>query len=85
VPLALLVLLMAANAAWNAVFFRRKALGASAATWVPYSLLAFVLLALLARIDTVAATAFLLYVVYLPYAAWWLFALRRANAAHGRG
>jgi len=78
--LALLLALMVANAGWNYLFFRRKALGASAVFFVPYAFLASGLLLVLVRLDAVAAWSFLLYVIYLPYAAWWLFAVRRANS-----
>ena len=79
VALALQLGLMAANVAWNYLFFRRRSHWASAAFLVPYGVLAVVLLVLLGRVDTVAFWAFLLYVVYLPYAAWWLIALRHLN------
>jgi tryptophan-rich sensory protein len=75
---------MTANALWNYLFFRRKALGASAAAFVTYTVLALVLFASLLRVDRVASWVFFLYVVYLSYAAWWLFALRRANTASER-
>jgi tryptophan-rich sensory protein len=78
-PLALLLALMTANALWNYLFFRRKALGASAAAFVPYTILALVLFVSLLGVDRVASWVFFLYVAYLSYAAWWLFALRRAN------
>jgi translocator protein len=77
---ALLLVLMAANAAWNYVFFRRKALGVAAAMSVPYAFVALALLLVLGRLDRVAFWSLLPYVAYLPYAAWWQFALRRANA-----
>ena len=78
-PIALLLALITANALWNYLFFRRKALGASTAAFVPYTILALVLFVSLIGVDRVASWAFFLYVAYLPYAAWWLFALRRAN------
>ena len=37
--------------------------------------------ALLVRLDTPAAGVFLVYVLYLVYAVWWLRSLRRLNAA----
>ena len=83
--LAMLVALMTANAAWNYLFFRRGALGASAAMFIPYSVAAVVLLLVLTRLDAVASWSFLLYVAYLPYAAWWLFALRRTNPSEDTG
>jgi tryptophan-rich sensory protein len=78
-PLALLLALMLANALWNYLFFRCKTLAASATAFLPYGLLALVLFISLLGVDRVASWAFLLYLIYLPYAAWWLFALRRAN------
>jgi tryptophan-rich sensory protein len=83
-PLALLLVLMAANAAWNYAFFRREALGAAAVMSVPYGFVALALLFLLSRIDRVAFWWLLPYVAYLPYGAWWQFALRRANAERYR-
>ena len=83
-PLALLLVLMTANALWNYLFFRRKALGASAAAFVPYTILALVLFVSLLGVDRVASWVFFLYVAYLSYAAWWLFALRRANTTSER-
>src|SRR5262245_63620893 len=66
VALALLLMLMATNVAWNYLFFRRRSHWASAVILVPYASLAVVLLGLLGRVDAVAFCAFLLYVVYLP-------------------
>jgi tryptophan-rich sensory protein len=70
---------MIANAVWNYLFFRRKTVAASAKAFLPYGLLALVLFISLLGVDRIASWAFLLYLAYLPYAAWWLFALRRAN------
>jgi len=67
----LVVLLMAANAAWGVLFFRRKDLRASFLAFFPYDLLTLVLTLMLANIDWIAALLLAPYLAYLGYASWW--------------
>lgn len=78
--LALILLVLLANAFWNYLFFRLRSLRLSFVAGIPYSLAALGLLALLFRLDRVAAWWFLPYAVYLAYANAWGVALLRANA-----
>jgi benzodiazapine receptor len=82
--LVLLLALMAVNAAWGFLFFRRKDLRASFLAFLPYSLIALALVLVLARIDQTSALVLTPYLVYLGYAAWWsyrLWALNRVVSA----
>lgn len=84
--LALLLLVLLANAFWNYLFFRLRSLRLSLIITIPYSLAALGLLALLFGFDRVAAWWFLPYAVYLVYANAWGMALLRANPPDaGRG
>ena len=77
--LATTVLLMGANAAFNAVFFRRRNLYASFLFFIPYAALAIALFILLLFIDPVASAAVGLYLVYLIYATAWGYQVWRLN------
>lgn len=77
--LALILCVLLANAFWNYLFFRLRSLRLSFAAGIPYTLAALALLALLFRLDRVAAWWFLPYAVYLCYANAWGAALLRAN------
>lgn len=79
--LSLLLIVLLANAFWNYLFFRVRSLGQSLVVSAVYSLVALVLLSLLAQLDRVAAWSLLAYVAYLPYANWWGYAVWRANQA----
>ena len=82
----LVLALMVANGAWGLLFFRRKDLRASFLAFVPYGLVAFALVLLLARIDRTSALLLMPYLAYFPYALWWfyrLWALNRSIAASG--
>ena len=79
--LAAAIALLLGNAFWSYAFFRRGSLAAGVAVLTGYTLLAVVLEGLLLRLDTPAAGVFLVYVLYLVYAVWWLRSLRRLNAA----
>lgn len=70
-PLALLLALMVANAAWGLLFFRRKDLRGSFLAFVPYTLLALALIVVLCRSDPTSALVLAPYVMYLGYAVWW--------------
>lgn len=77
--LALVVLMMLANGLWNLVFFRMRnlhlAFVTGSAAPIPDGLLFLCLL----RLDSVAALAFVPYLVYRAYAVWWGYALWAAN------
>jgi tryptophan-rich sensory protein len=69
--LALLIIVMAANAAWNFIFFRRRDLRLSFYFFLPYTILVLVLVCALSRFDWVSAVIFAIYVMYLPCALVW--------------
>ncbi len=75
----LLLALMAGNAGWNWIFFRQKNLRLSFQSFVPYGLLAVVLLWSLMQVDALAAGVFALYVAYFPYALAWGYQVWKLN------
>jgi translocator protein len=80
----LLLVLMAANALWGFLFFRRRDLQLSFLAFLPYGLVGIALALVLVVIDLTAALVFIPYLIYLGYAAWWshrLWALNRASTA----
>ncbi len=77
--LALVAVLLAANAVWNWLFFRRKDLWISFAFSVPYALLAITLAWVLFRIGSQMAGWYLLYIIYLAYGTWWGYGVWRLN------
>jgi len=77
--LVLSVLLLAANAAWNYLFFRRRNVRAAQLFSFAYSGVAVVLLILLMRTDLVAAALLAIYVGYLIFANYWQHKLWLAN------
>jgi tryptophan-rich sensory protein len=77
--ITLTILLLAANASWNWVFFRRKDLWLSFVFFVPYLLLAFTLAAVLRRIHNPLSSWYVLYLAYLMYAMWWGYYVWRLN------
>ena len=82
----LLLALMVANALWGWLFFRRKDLWASFLAFIPYSLIAVALAAVLVFIDRTAALVLTPYLLYLVYALWWsyrLWFLNRSFSASG--
>jgi len=79
VALILLLALMAGNAGWNWIFFRRKNLRLSFWFFVPYSLLAGAVLWSLMQADALAAGVFALYVAYFPYALAWGYGVWKLN------
>ena len=82
--LGLTCILMLVNAAWGYFFFRLGNLRVSFLVFTPYVVLALVLEASLARVDRTAAIAFLPYLSYLPYGAWWGYRVWRLNDAGDR-
>ena len=77
--LALVMIVLLANAVWNFLFFRLRSLRLSFIAGVFYSLVALSLLTLLYHLDRVAAWWLLPYALYLSYANWWGYALLQAN------
>jgi tryptophan-rich sensory protein len=78
---ALILTVLAANAAWNHVFFRRHDLRLSFWYGIPYALLVAGLLLLLAIVDAWSAIAFGAYGAYLPYASWFSYQTWKLNPA----
>jgi tryptophan-rich sensory protein len=76
---ALLLVLMAANAFWNYVFFRRRDLFYSFVIGVLYSLGAVALFVCLYQFDFLAAYALTPYLLYQIYAFYWGYGLLKLN------
>ena len=77
--LGLAGILLAANATWNWVFFRKKDLRLSLTLFVPYVLAAIALGLVLVRLENPLSLWYLLYLAYLVYATWWGFQVWRLN------
>jgi tryptophan-rich sensory protein len=77
--LALVVLLLGANATWNWLFFREKDLWLSTVFYVPYAAVALSLAFVLFRLRSPLLRWYALYVAYLAYAGWWGVSLWRLN------
>lgn len=69
--LAFLLALMAANAGWGWLFFRRRHLRASFLYFVPYGLIALCLAWLLVLVDRTSFWVLSPYLAYMAYAAGW--------------
>jgi tryptophan-rich sensory protein len=78
--LALVAILLGANATWNWLFFRERDLWLSTIFYVPYAAVALTLAFVLFRLRSRLFYWYLLYVAYLAYAAWWGISLWRLNA-----
>lgn len=76
---SMIIGLMVGNALWSLLFFRLRSLGASAIILVAYVPIALALTVLLSRLDPVSVWVFFPYLLYLPYATWWMRSLRRLN------
>ena len=81
--LVMTMALMAANAAFNFVFFRRGDLRSSFLFFLPYSALALGLFVVLLRADPVAAAIFGPYLVYFVYATAWGYQIWQLNRGAG--
>ena len=68
---SLLLVLMVVNAGWGFLFFRLKNLRASFLAFVPYGVVALVLVVTLATTDRISALLLAPYLAYLGYALWW--------------
>lgn len=73
--------LLAANAAWNYLFFYKRSLTGTLMLTVPYIALTVTIGTLLWVIATGVAPLYLLYLLYLPYMAWWTYAIWRRNSS----
>ena len=73
------VVVLAANAAWNYVFFRVKDTRATAATTAVYVFLVCCLAVLVWLSDIKTGLVFSIYLLYIPYLLWWVAAVRRSN------
>lgn len=78
--LALVAILLGANATWNWLFFRERDLWLSTIIYVPYAAVALTLAFVLFRLRSPLFYWYLLYVAYLAYAAYWGISLWRLNA-----
>lgn len=76
---ALLLVVMAVNAFWNYVFFRRENLIYSFVLGIFYTLAAVVLFVCLLQFDDIAAYAQIPYLLYLIYAFYWGCGLLKLN------
>jgi len=79
--LALILVVLTANAAWNYVFFRLRDLRASFWFLMPYAVVVATLIAVLAGADFYSAIAFAGYGGYLMYAAWFSYQTWKLNSA----
>jgi translocator protein len=78
-PLALLVLVLLANALWSILFFRWRDLRASFVAFIPYAALVVALAISLVRSYPFGAGLFTCYCAYLLYAMWWGYRLWLLN------
>jgi tryptophan-rich sensory protein len=77
--LLLVTILLAANVTWNWLFFREKELWLSTVFFAPYAAVALALAVVIFRLRSPLFSWYLLYLVYLTYAAWWGINLWRLN------
>jgi len=80
VALGLVIVILAANAFWNYLFFRAKNFLACLVLSAGYGILVVVLLMMLAKIDRPSAFVLLPYVAYLGYAGRLQFSIWRLNS-----
>lgn len=81
VAVGLLVLILAANAFWNYLFFRARNYFACLVFSIGYGVLAVALLLLLANLDRSSALVLLPYVAYLAYAGRLQYSIWRLNTS----
>ena len=81
----LILSIMLLNAYWNVLFFRRRDLLVSFIAGAVYSVLALVLWLLLWRLDVRAMLWFSPYILYLPYANLFGYAVWQANRVQREG
>lgn len=78
--LAVLMVVMAANAAFNWIFFKRRDFRAAYYYYFPYLALVITLIALLAQIDVLSAGVFIAYACYVPFALIWSYRVWKLNS-----
>lgn len=76
---AILLLILAANAGFNWVFFKRRDFRMAFFYYFPYLALVATLIWLLTRIDLTTALVFAAYACYLPYALYWSYRVWKMN------
>lgn len=77
----ILVVIMAANAIWNLIFFRQRNFALSFWIGIAYAPLVAILLWQMFALDTRAAVALTVYALYLPYGGLWTYRVWRLNEA----
>lgn len=77
--LMLVIAVLAANASWNVLFFRLRALFASFLAFIPYGILVLALAAILIPIYAFGTMLLTAYCGYLIYAAWWSYRVWQLN------
>lgn len=77
--LTLVLIILAANAFWNYLFFRVQNLFYGLVLGVLYALIAIALFVCLIQFDRVASYFLLPYLLYLIYASWWSYGLLKLN------
>jgi tryptophan-rich sensory protein len=75
----LVVVMMAANALWNYVFFRAQKLFASVVVTFVAPVVDLGLLVCLMQLDRVAAWALIPYLIYRSYSLWWAYRFWQLN------
>ena len=78
--LASVLIMMAANAFWNFLFFRAQSLYQSFVLSIWYAVLVIVLFAFLIQLDKAAMWAFIPYLLYQVYALRWGYGLWKLNS-----
>lgn len=77
--IALVAVLLVANAVWNFVFFRIKNVWLSFVFFAPYVFAALLLALVLLRLHSPLLPWYLIYAAYLGYATWWGYSVWRLN------
>jgi tryptophan-rich sensory protein len=76
--------MLAANAGWNWIFFRKKDLRLSFVYFIPYWLAALALETILTKLGDRLSGWYALYLAYLLYASWWGYQVWRINSSSGQ-
>jgi tryptophan-rich sensory protein len=77
--LAVVLVMMLANALWNYLFFRAQKLFISVLVAFLAPVMDLVLLICLIRLDRVAAWALVPYLMYRVYSVWWAYGFWKLN------
>jgi tryptophan-rich sensory protein len=80
VAVGFVIVILAANAFWNYLFFRAKNFFACLVLSLGYGILVVALLMMLAKIDRISAFVLLPYVAYLAYAGRLQYSIWRLNS-----